>query len=492
MRTDNKTRLKSELQSKKRRKETSHTGQRNPLPSVKPFASRKNPSNYKKIDMANPTPRESSVATYARWIKYPGKIEEYAVQVLESVSWQPRDRGLFMEILYGTIRWRHRIEWIIGQLSQGDTKRHPYTRAAVSIGIYQLLFLDRVPDYAVVDSSVKMTRHYGQIEAGWVNALLRRLCREREHWKEAYPSELNPDEALSIRYSFPRWMIEKWLKVMPKEILVEFLQWNNRRPEIILRFNPLKVNSKQAQELLDNLKIRWTQSQLDAMFFTVGHSGDQHALKPVLQGFAAVQDHSQGLVARIVNPKPGERILDLCAAPGGKSTHLAELCTDCDITATDKNAERLDKLADIAKKSGYSNVNVLPYQDVLNDKGRFDAILVDAPCTGTGVLARRPDLRWRLKPGESSRMAAVQDQLLRYAADRVNPGGRIIYSTCSIEQAENDQVVDRFLEDHRNFREVSLRGLITDTLVNEKNRLGILGPEISGDGVFAAKLERYK
>jgi len=421
------------------------------------------------------------------------RIDNVAQKTLDQSDWEPRDRALFLELLYGTIRWHGRIEWILKQLSDEKETTHLTANAAAVIGIYQMLFLDRIPDFAIVDTAVVLTRRaHGPAVGGWVNAILRRIGRERDRWKAAEPESKDPSYNLSIKYSHPHWMIERWARFIPPDRLETFLAWNNRRPFIILRTNVNKTTVDEIVALLSQNKIKASPSRIDSRFLIIEHSGNPLALEPVKNGLASVQDHSQGLVAKIVNPQSGEKILDLCAAPGGKTGFLAELCPECKITATDKDADRLEMVTDLIQQQGYSNIEIVSYNDVLASRNRYDAILIDAPCTGTGVLARRPDLRWRRISSDVARMSAIQFQLLRYAVDRINVGGRIIYSTCSIEPEENGKLVDQFINNYRQFSEIPVTGLISESLIDHNGRLNLLGPEIEGDGVFTAVLVRYK
>ena len=248
-------------------------------------------------------------------------------------------------------------------------------------------------------------------------------------------------------------------------------------------------------------------TKIDPNFLVLDHSGSGSAgrvgdiahLKLVKNGLASVQDVSQGLASRLLDPQDVEEILDLCSAPGGKTGHLAELSPNCRIIATDRSNDRLRIVEQNVARCGYHNVTTIPYDNLLASSERsFDAVLVDAPCTGTGVLARRPDIRWRLRQTDIKRMAAIQLQLLRYAADRVRRGGRIIYSTCSIEPEENGEVVERFLSEQSGFHLVSARAEPSEhrefpvEVLDDQGRLNILGTEIGGDGIFAARMERKK
>jgi 16S rRNA (cytosine967-C5)-methyltransferase len=209
----------------------------------------------------------------------------------------------------------------------------------------------------------------------------------------------------------------------------------------------------------------------------------------MVAGMVSAQDISQGLVASIVNPQPGEEILDFCSAPGGKTGHLAELAPEALIFATDKAEERLELVREMVQRNGYENVKIVAYDDIVSSKKKFDAILVDAPCSGTGVLARRPDLRWRRSPDDIKRMSSVQLSLLNYAADRLKAKGRIIYSTCSVEPEENDGVIDRFLEERSDFENIPISGL-PESITTDSPRLQLWGTEIKADGVFAAIIRK--
>ena len=252
----------------------------------------------------------------------------------------------------------------------------------------------------------------------------------------------------------------------------------------------MRATVSQIENMLENERIHLKRSETDPNFFIARHSGNPELLDVVQKGLVTIQDHSQGLVARMTAPQAGEEVLDLCSAPGGKTGYLAELCPDCMISATDRDDARLESVRQLVERARYSNITVAPYDEILAERRKYDAVLVDAPCTGTGVLARRPDLRWRRDPSDVKRMAAVQFQILRYAADRVKTGGRLIYSTCSIEPEENRGVVNSFLEAYPYFK---LGKSADEVILNHVDSDGILsktGPEISGDGVFAVRLER--
>ncbi len=447
-----------------------------------------------RIPRAVPTPRESAIAIYARWLRTKFRIDPVTSETLQRSNWQPRDRALFLELLNGVIRRHGSLEYYIDRLSTRESSDNEKVKAALAVALYQLFYLDRIPDHAAVDSAVEIVKQQvGTSPAGWVNAVLRRAIREREELLERiedFQSIQNPLQRLSIVYSHPQWLINRWQKRLSEKDLETFLKWNNRRPGVTLRVNALVASSQAIVKELAKEGIRVKPNRLDPNFLEMKHSGNPADLKPIRDGRASVQDISQGLVGRLVDPRAGESILDLCAAPGGKTGHLAELCPDCRIVATDKSEERLTILSENVIRCKWINVEIRQFNDVLSSDERFDCVLVDAPCTGTGVLARRPDLRWRRTPADVKRMAGVQLELLRYAAGKLKKGGRIIYSTCSVENEENEDIIDAFLSERKYYQLVGADEFLESDLIDERGFLSVLGPKTKSDAVFAARLQK--
>lgn len=434
-------------------------------------------------------PRDAAVKAYARWLRKPGRIEPLAAWSFDRYQWDHRDRALFLELLYGVIRQHGRLEWLLSKLSSRGIKCDFVGRASAAVGLYQILFLDRIPIHAVVDTAVEIaSKAEGSEVGGWVNAILRRVDREIDYWLNYLPDKKDIEFHLAIKYSHPQWLVNRIIKTFDRQKTEQFLAWNNRRPKITVRVNPLRALPGNIVNILTRKRIGAVPSTVNDHFLILEHAGDIRLLPAFKDGCISVQDVSQGLVAGIVSPEPGETILDICSAPGGKTGHLAELCPESTITATDKSEERLRDTRDMVRRQGYRNITVKSYQEVLSDRTQYDAVLVDAPCSGTGVMARRPDIRWRLQPDDVPRHASNQKQILRYAAERLRKNGRIIYSTCSIIPDENDAVIDSFLSEHRNFIERPLNGLVPKSVLLHDGRLSILGPETGGDGVFAAKV----
>ncbi|NQU06208.1 MAG: 16S rRNA (cytosine(967)-C(5))-methyltransferase RsmB, partial [Calditrichaeota bacterium] len=408
-----------------------------------------------------PQPREAAVELYAKWLEQKFRLDNAVTNELNKCDWESRDKALFQELLYGVIRLRRRLDWIFRSLSSSDIGTDHVVIATVTIALYQILYLDRIPDHAAVNSAVNLVRkHSGLGVSRWINAVLREAGRQREALQD---KELNcGDEnlCLGVSYSYPDWMVKRWRKRFSLEQLREFLNWNNRRPFTYLRVNRLRSDS---ETVLKNLKQRGIDSEvspIDRNFLLLRRISNPGSLEILRTGIASVQDISQGLVALLLKPESGEVVLDLCAAPGGKTGHLAELNSECKIIATDDSKQRLTLVRENVNRCGYANVEVIEYKEALSKKRQFDAVLVDAPCTGTGVMSRRPDLRWWKTADDAVEMAKIQIELLQAADKLLKPGGRIIYSTCSIEETENEGVVNKFLARNSDYTQIDAGSFI--------------------------------
>ncbi|MDP8228445.1 MAG: transcription antitermination factor NusB, partial [Candidatus Electryoneaceae bacterium] len=300
-----------------------------------------------------PTVRDTAAKVYAHWLRHPSRIDVAAQQILKQRSsgaktarWSPRDKALFQELIYGVVRYHGRIEWLVNELSSKNPPSDHLAYASVAIGIYQLLYLDRVPAYAAVDAAVSIVRYAaGEMTSKWANAVLRKVSAAPEEFRTSVPQTKDPLYALSILHSYPLWMIEHWHRTMNMEMLERFLIWNNGRPHIFLRTNTTRIDPEKLASLLTNNFDH--HSKIDPNFLSLEHSGssggddddgvggDVDHWKLVKSGLASVQDVSQGLVSRLLDPQDVEEILDLCSAPGGKTGHLAELSPNCRIIATD-------------------------------------------------------------------------------------------------------------------------------------------------------------
>jgi 16S rRNA (cytosine967-C5)-methyltransferase len=406
-------------------------------------------------------------------------------------STDPRDRALLHELVKGTLRWRGRLDWALdGRVHIGLQAVQPWIRNVLRMGAYQILMLDRIPAHAAVDESVKLAHKYGHPgAAGLVNSVLRRLVEEKATltWPEG-----DDVDSLAIFGSHPKWMVERWLARFGPGETRALLMANNRSVPTGLRVNTLRGTREQLVQKLaaEGVEARLATISPD-LVWVEGHQSPGN-LKVFRDGLCTAQDESESLVGRVVDPQPHERLLDLCAAPGGKSTHLAELIGDeGEVWAMERDAHRVASLEATIARLGQHSIHVV------HGDGRtyafpmpFDRALVDAPCSGLGVLARRADARWRKGPEMFAEMTTVQLELLDAAARRVRPHGLLVYSVCTFEPEETDVVIARFLGEHPEFKLESVAGLVPDAVVTPEGTMRVLPQRDGCDGAFAARMRR--
>ena len=402
-----------------------------------------------------------------------------------------RDQALMHELVKGTLRWRGRIDWVLdSRVHIGLGQVQSWAKNALRLGAYQILFLDRVPVHAAVDESVKLANKYGHPgTAGLVNSVLRRLAEEKDSIQ--YP-EGDDAESLAVWGSHPRWIVERWLERLGADRTRALLLADNRAVRSGLRVNRLRGTREELIARLAAEGAAPTPATLSADLVWIEPGQSPTALAAFKQGLCTVQDESEALVSRLVDPRVHERVLDLCAAPGGKCTHLAELMSDDgEVWAMELAPVRVAALGATLQRLGLHGVHVVQGDGRTYDFPMpFDRVLVDAPCSGLGVLARRADARWRKSPEILREMPPIQLDLLSAAGRRLRPGGVLVYSVCSFEPEETTQLVERFLRNHPQFMLESSRDLLPDAVVADDGCMHVL-PHIHGcDGAFAARFRK--
>ncbi|MGE5586493.1 MAG: 16S rRNA (cytosine(967)-C(5))-methyltransferase RsmB [Bacillota bacterium] len=377
-----------------------------------------------------------------------------------------RDRALMTELVYGVTKTRKTLDHVIGTFAARPTgKMDPVVRVALRLGAYQILYLTHIPAPVAVNESVELARAFGHAgAAAFVNAVLRALVREPG--KVAFPDAVaQPVDHIAQRYSHPAWMVSRWLARFGFDETARLCAANNENPPVTIRVNTLKTSRDRLLDELAGAGIEARPSPYVPEAIEVRQGGDLFSHRSYRDGEFLVQDTSSMLVAHVLEPVPGERVLDLAAAPGGKTTHIAECMGDRgEIVAVDVHEHRMRLLEQNVKRLGINCITTVVADAAQLPRGAtlpsrsfcssrfFDRALVDPPCTGTGVLRRRPDLRWHRKPGDIADLTGIQADLLEAAARSVKPGGVVVYSTCSIEPEENAEIVERFLEAHPGFR----------------------------------------
>jgi 16S rRNA (cytosine967-C5)-methyltransferase len=411
-----------------------------------------------------------------------------------------RDRALTAEIVTGTLRWLRSLDFLIERFANRSLHQLDVEIVIVlRLSIYQLLHLDRVPAAAVVDDAVNLARAARKPSAaGFVNAVLRSLLRHRN--KLPLPARPDADSAeeqrayLGVTHSHPDWLVERWLARHGFDAAEAWVRFNNDAPALTLRVNTLRASVDEAMRALaaDAVETERARYAPEGLIVTAGNP-----LRRASDGIVVVQDEASQLVPFMVNPRRGERVLDLCASPGGKTTAMAALMHDTGtIVACDVRARRMELLDRAVKASGARCIQIRAVETAgpLPFGPEFDRVLVDAPCSGLGTIRRDPDIRWRRTDADLREFAARQVELLARAAATVRPGGRLVYATCSSEPEENEGVVEAFLAENRDFRPIDLREETlprgTSGLVDARGAFRTLPFRDRLEAFFAAALRR--
>jgi 16S rRNA (cytosine967-C5)-methyltransferase len=411
-----------------------------------------------------------------------------------------RDRALTAEIVTGTLRWQRSLDFLIEHFSKRRIgKLDPEVVTILRLSLYQILHLDRVPASAVVDDAVDLTRAARKPSAsGFVNAVLRATLRQKHKLPlPARPEHAGDREAalayLGVTHSHPDWLVARWLDRYGFEAAEQWVRFNNETPLLTVRVNRLRGTREHAVAALADAGVETEPTRFapDGLVITSGNPLHRPA-----DGLVYVQDEASQLVPAVAAASPGERVLDLCASPGGKTVAMAADMNDTGtIVASDVRPRRLTLLRETVRVSGARCAEVVqvPTEGPLPFDEPFDLVLVDAPCSGLGTVRRDPDIRWRRREEDLPSLARDQVALLMRAADVVRSGGRLVYATCSSEPEENDAVVDTFIGTRADFRLVDLAAHASPVIAPFVDRKGLFRTTPSAHGLeafFAALLRR--
>jgi len=408
----------------------------------------------------------------------------------------PQARAFLRELTYGVLRWRNRLDWMLERCSDRPLATlTPAVRNLLRLGAYQLCFMDSIPAYAAVSETVQLAKQVGHTGVvAYVNAVLRSL--ERQRGAMSLPDAQEDLRAyLTVTQSHPRWLIDRWLNRYGAEQATAMCHANNRRPPLVVRANLLRTTR---DRLLDSL----TGDGCEAEPCRYAPDGVLIASHPPLdrlrgyrEGWLTVQDEAAILCGYLLAPQPGERVLDACAAPGGKATHAAELMADRgEILCLDHSHRRLNLVQESARRLGLQCLRCLVGDAERIEFGRaFDRIMIDAPCSGLGVLRRHPDAKWRKGPELIGMMARHQSAILEHLGRFVKPNGLLLYMTCSTESEENQHIVQAFLDRHPDYELEAVGNDLPDPARVFARDEGWFqtwpGPE-GLDGFFGARLRR--
>lgn len=401
-----------------------------------------------------------------------------------------QDKALLYEIVHGVTRWMGRLDWILNGFYKGQfSKAIPNLKNGLRVALYQILFLDRVPDYAVVNEAVEFVKKLqGQKAADLTNAILRNIIRSKNGIR--YP---NPDEDLigylCAYYSHPSWMVKRYLARFGREATEKLLTSNNEKPYLTLKINTIKTKTEDFKKLLNTVNLKYTQGKYIPEFFQLQNLTNITAWEYYKEGFFNIQDESAGLACNLLDVSPGMKVLDLCAAPGSKSAYIAGLMNDTgEIIAIDRYEGRLNLMRNNLSRLKINSIKTIEVNALDFEGSGFDRILLDVPCSGTGTLSKKPDIKWKRDIFDLRSLNELQFNLLKKASLLIKPGGVIVYSTCSIEPEENFDIVKKFLNENSNFKLADISSQISKDLIDENGCIQTLPHVHKMDGAFAAKL----
>jgi len=420
--------------------------------------------------------------------------------ILEKYNPPKEERNLTTELVYGVLRRRNTLDWIIEQFSKRPVEKMTgWIRNILRLSVYQLVFLDRIPISAACNEGVNLAKKRGHLGVSkFVNAILRNVARNLADLP--WPSPNNLAQYISIKYSHPLWMVEKWLARLGKDGTIALCEANNQSPPLTIRTNSLKITREQLAADLEKKGIKNQVSSLVSEGIKLLGVSSLGKMDAYQKGLFQVQDESSMLAAHLLDPQPGENILDACSAPGGKTTHLAEkMKNHGKIIANELYEHKIPLIEESCQRLGIDIVEtrVGDARDLASLYSKqMDRVLVDAPCSGLGVLRRKPDARWKKKPEDIEELNKVQLEILESAAQCLKPGGILVYSTCSIEPEENQGILQSFLARNPDFQLSSIREYLPEVLTKREldnpSYLQLHPQDYNTDGFFLSRLERKR
>lgn len=445
----------------------------------------------------------------------PKSVRELALQLIENVHQQQaysplvlnqaiernhldgRDAALLTQLVYGVLQRELTLDYYLKGFIKPKQKLDEWVRHLLFLSIYQMVFLDRIPSHAIVSEAVNIAKRRGhQGVSGFVNGVLRNVLRKGVPSYEQLPLE----EKLSVEYSHPRWLVERWIKQYGTEMTEKILASNNEPPSFTVRVNPLKASKETVMKELEKDGFEVSEGELspDAIVIKKGKLIGHRLFQ---EGGVSIQDESSMLVARALDVAPHLTVLDTCAGPGGKTTHLAELMQDQGkIMALDLHPHKTKLIDNQAERLGIHSIETKALdarkaQSAFSPQS-FDRLLIDAPCTGFGVIRRKPEIKYTKSEKDIYSLSAIQAEILESCADLVKPGGKLVYSTCTIDHEENKHQVQAFLANHPEYKlDRTLKERLTftkelDLKEEEEGILQILPSDFDTDGFFISCLVR--
>ncbi len=441
-------------------------------------------------------PRQAACAVLLRIQKEGCYADQLMDRELSSGKLSGPDRGLFAELVFGVLRRQGTLDHVLsGLLAQPLARQEPQVLIFLRLGLYQLMYLDRIPESAAVNESVNLAKQILPRASGLVNAVLRNYLRHKD--TVSFPDPVAaPAASIAARHSHPAWLVKLWFSQIGEEETELLAEASSCQPPLTLRVNSLATTRS---DLLERFAANGiTAAACRFSPFGVVVEGRHHipGLPGFREGLFVVQDEASQLAGILLDPQPGERVLDCCAAPGGKATHLAQLMDNRgELLAMDVAGSKLPLIQEAALRLGITNIRTRA-ADLLQSgafpSDAFDRVLLDAPCSGLGVIRRNPEAKWRLSPEDITRLAATQKVMLKNAVRMLKPGGVLLYSTCSTTREENEDVVRDFLLRHPHCVLENLNEIFPDyrELFTEEGMYRAWPHRYGMDGFFSARIRK--
>lgn len=412
-------------------------------------------------------------------------------QTIEKYKLDVKDRGLLTEITYGTLQHKLTLDYYLEPFIRG--KVDLWVRWLLRMSLYQMQYLSRIPAHAAVNEAVEIAKRRGHKGiASMVNGILRSILREGVRSTNDIE---DPNERLAIETSHPQWLVDRWVESYGYEDTAEMLRENNIPPVQTVRVNTTKATVENVLTTLEREGVKAVRSEVmpECIHLQTGQAARTAAFK---HGLITIQDESSMLPANVLNPQPGMKVLDMCAAPGGKTTHMAEkMQNEGSILAMDLHPHKLDLIDENTARLGLDIVQTAPIDGRkaagFLPRESFDAILVDAPCSGLGVMRRKPDIKYTKREEDLESLQTIQLAILDNATQVLKPGGRLVYSTCTVDKRENEGTVEAFLSQHPEMESEPLTNLPEKLLAKQNNgMLQVFPQDFGSDGFFVAAFRK--
>lgn len=444
--------------------------------------------------------RSCAVKILCRCERTDSYLEKLIDAEIKSDKLNDFDKALLNEIAHGVIRWMRRLDWFLNGFYRGNYEKClPEVRNALRVALYQILFLNKIPYSAAVNEAVEfIKRIHGEKHAGVVNGLLRTIIRTLDAlvWPTREIDEVN---YLGIVQSHPNWMVKRWINRFGFDEAVKLCEENNRRPVMTLRVNSHLISTDEFEAYLNEKKIYFKKGFFTDGFYMTKTMSRLYTDEFFQKGYFSVQDESAGLVSKLLDPKKDELILDLCAAPGGKASHISELMNnEGKIVAVEKYLSRFEVMNRNLQRLGTKNIRTLhddlaePATAELREGliGKADKILIDAPCSGLGVLSKKPDIKWKRELEDIMKLQRLQISLIEDSLKYLKPGGVLVYSTCTTETEENSAVADAFRASHPEFEIEDASQFIPGETVSSNGCMELFPHIHKTDGAFAVRFRK--